>query len=144
MTARDTWGGECRIVEWSTHILFPWRGGPESRFGPRADSCRPESRFGPRADSRRQSHGRVTALPKAHDFDGCGCPPSQRNMTALFFAIAFGDVEVAKALMFAGANKDTKNDVSRLVVGHNYNQRDPSEREGGGTQARGNIKQGSR
>ena len=35
------------------------------------------------------------------------------NMTALFFAVAFGDLEVAKALMAAGANKDTKNDVGR-------------------------------
>ena len=34
-------------------------------------------------------------------------------MTALFCAVAFGDLEVAKALMAAGANKDTKNDVGR-------------------------------
>ena len=45
--------------------------------------------------------------------DTCGCPASQMNMTALFFAVAFGDLEVAKALMAAGANKDTKNDVGR-------------------------------
>ena len=61
------------------------------------------------------------------------------DYTALFYAVAFGDVEVAKALMAAGADKDAKNDVSQLVVGHNRDQRDPSEREGGGIQAKGNI-----